>query len=451
MGPRAADERGWFRRLMGRFGADRRAAKLRAQQDEAEAQQATMREERAPTKAMELTAAMSARRFDEAMRVLRAAREGPDEGAVLEALLSALGPPKAHDDEALEGAANDAVSGDAHLPDEHLDALLLALSEVLVARGDRRRACEVLSRARSTSAMVLRADLLCEGVDGLARPAELDLALSLLSKALVADIDAPGARDRWERLRARLGHGAQTTGPSIGATLIAKGGALPFTLVGEVARGGAGVVYEARETLTPSLTRTIALKMIHAPVTSRAQLLHEARVAARFRGVGVVQILDVDVDGGWLTMTWAPGQSLRARLQRQGDANASSTRQWLCSLLATLADVHDAGWIHGDVKPANVLFDAGARPMLGDFGLARAIGQPQTAGSAGYVSPERAAGEPASAGDDVYGVGRLLEDVIAAGWAGDEAESLRMVSAQCLAPKGRRLPDARAVLRELSR
>ncbi len=268
----------------------------------------------------------------------------------------------------------------------------------------------------------------------------------MLSRALRADIDAPGARDRWERLRHKLGVTEDVTPVTVGATLVAKGSTLPFLLVREVARGGAGVVYEARETMG-SLSRTIALKIVHDRGMSRTQLAHEARVAVRFRGPGVIPIHDVDPEAGWLAMSWASGGSLRAHLKQDASASDAVTREtlrWLATLLATLADVHRDGWVHGDIKPANVLFDESQRPLLGDFGLARPVGSPTTPGSAGYVSPERIAGAPCSPQDDVFGIGRIVEDAIAAGFHDDG--KLRAIADRCVSPAAQRPVDAVEVL-----
>ena len=401
----------------------------------------------APRAATLLHDAMVAADYATALRLLRDGRDGPDEGELVEATLAALGPPPA------DGA--DATSAKI-ATDAAREELFLLVAEVLVARGARKKACEVLGRAHSPSALVLRADLLTEGVDGVPARDDLDRALALLSRALVIDIDAPGARDRWERLRHRLGHVEEARGPSIGVTLVATGASLPFTLVREVARGGAGVVYEARERLRDDLTRTIALKMAHADrsrdrVVTRAQLAHEARVAVMFRGPGVVPILDVDVDEGWLAMAWAAGTSLRARLREaRHDDPLATTPTWLVALVETLSDVHAAGWVHGDVKPANVLFDARDRPWFGDFGLARRAGEPNTPGSAGYVSPERTSGAACSPHDDVFGLGKLLHDVLAAGWRTSDASGLQTIADACIAPPDRRPKDAHAVLSLLS-
>ncbi len=72
--------------------------------------------------------------------------------------------------------------------------------------------------------------------------------------------------------------------------------------------------------------------------------------------------------------------------------------------------MHAAGWVHHDVKPANVLFRTPGEPLLSDFGTARRRGEPSPPGSLGFVSPERLAGRASEPRDDVYGFGRILEE-----------------------------------------
>ncbi|MBI2394950.1 MAG: protein kinase [Deltaproteobacteria bacterium] len=378
----------------------------------------------ADTAATRAAHAVAEGRHREALELLRAARDGLDEAPVLDAIL--LSSP--------ESAPRDA--GPAW------DELTLAVADVLVARGERRRACDHLRHARSTAAKVLRADLLCDGLDGAAKPEELDLALALLSEVLRADIDAPGARERWTRLRARLGRGAEIAPAPLGATLLVDGPALPFTIVREIARGGSGVVYEARERLGP-IERTVALKLAHQRDSARTFLAHEARLAVRFRGPNVVPILDVDPDEGWLAMAWAAGGSLRGKLRAGVDPLLASPGPWLRALASVLADVHRAGWVHGDLKPANVLFDEHGAPWLGDFALARPTGAPATPGSAGYVSPERLAGAAYAAADDVFAFGRIVEELIASG-ATDER--FAAIAHACVAESIRRPRDATELL-----
>jgi serine/threonine-protein kinase len=350
--------------------------------------------------------AVSEQKYDDALSMLQKARGGVDEAAVVDAIGFSL------PDEAPRAA----------------DALVLALADVLVDRGERARACEQLKRVRTPAARVLRADLLCEGD---ATDEDLDLALSLYAEALREDLDAPGARERWERLRRRLGRGEAVQQPSMGATLLGPAGALPYTLIREVARGGSAVVYQATAQLLQGKSRTIALKLAHDRKAARTWLAHEARVAIRFRGPGVIPIFDVDPEEGWLAMAWADHGSLREKL-REGKTDPTFLRV----LLSTLADIHAAGFVHGDLKPANVLFDAHDRPWLGDFALARPVGDPATPGSAGYVSPERMKGAPNDPRDDVFAIGKIL----------DELHVHPEVARKCLAPAAQRPASASDVM-----
>jgi serine/threonine-protein kinase len=350
--------------------------------------------------------AVSEQQYDDARSMLQKAQGGVDEAAVVDAIGFSL-------PEETPRAA---------------DALVLLLADVLVDRGERTRACEQLKRVRTPAARVLRADLLCEGD---ATDEELDLALSLYAEALREDLDAPGARERWERLRRRLGRGEAVAQPSMGATLLGPAGALPYTLVSEVARGGSAVVYQATAQLLKGRTRTIALKLAHDRKSARTWLAHEARVAIRFRGPGVIPIFDVDPEEGWLAMAWAAHGSLREKL-REGRTDPAFLRV----LLRTLADIHAAGFVHGDLKPANVLFDAHDHPWLGDFALARPTGDPATPGSAGYVSPERMQGAPCDPRDDVYAIGKIL----------DELRVHPEVARRCLAPAAQRPATAEEAL-----
>jgi serine/threonine-protein kinase len=397
--------------------------------------------EATPSLAQALREALLAGRFDDARASLREAAGGEQEADTLEAALAALG--------SGAGAA-------AQREGEPLDRFRVALAEALLARGGRARAAEVLSPATTPAAWVLRADLLAEGVDGAPTAHDLDRALALLARALRVDLDTPGARDRWERLRARVGAGPAVKAPDLGATVLQAGGTLPYVLRREVARGGAGVVYEAVERLG-AIERTVALKMPHAGGSARDPLGHEARMAVRFRGPAVVPILDCDPEAGWLATPWMAGMSLRERLRASAAGGASdvdprwaSVAQapltWLEPVLEALAAVHAQGFAHGDVKPANVLFDDDGGAWLSDFGLARPFGAPGTPGSAGYVPPERIAGAEVSARDDVFGVGRIVEEILEAGWGQADRARLAALAARANADAAARPEDARALL-----
>jgi serine/threonine-protein kinase len=207
-------------------------------------------------------------------------------------------------------------------------------------------------------------------------------------------------------------------------------------------------VYEA---LDRHLDRRLAVKLYHHPVRHAAQLTHEATVATALAGEGVVRILDVDVDEGWLAMPWCALGALNAYLT-EGDAIlAPPTQRWALSLARALARVHAGGWVHHDVKPANVLLFPPYGSVLTDFGSARRAGDPSVPGSAGYVSPERRAGRVSDPSDDIYGFGRLLEEVLARfGAESDATSSLQALAAACTGPIEERPRDGGELLARMT-
>lgn len=358
--------------------------------------------------------------LEEALRVFAHLRSVPDEGRAIQAVV--------------------ARSAYASVP----EPLLVAVASALVDRGDAAGAERLLGGLSSTPALVLRADLLAGGAGPGARLAE---AIALVERVLLRDIDWPGARERHERWRRGL-HLAEPARPrDPGATLVTSQPKAPFRLVRETGRGGSGVVYEAADA---ELGRPVALKVYHRPDRDRAQLLHEGRVAVQLAGRGIVRVFDVDPAQGWLAMEWAPLGALRTRLQWGDAANLVPIARWAVPLARTLARVHSAGWVHHDVKPANVLLRTADDPLLTDFGTARRRGEPSPPGSMGYVSPERLAGRASDPRDDVYGFGRILEDaldVLAAGVAdADSTRRWRTVSALCTGRDADRPADGAALV-----
>ncbi len=211
--------------------------------------------------------------LEDALRLLARIRATPEEGRAVEQLL-----------------VRDARSP---LP----EPLLVAVASALVDRGEHVAGLRVLERAGSNDALLLRADLL-------ARAGEPAAAVALVERVLLRDLDWPGARERHSRGLAAMGlHRAPTKPDPSSATMMTSAPDAPFALLREIARGGAGVVYEAEDR---ELGRRVALKMYHRPDRDRPQLLHEARVAVALAGPGLVRVFDVDPARGWLAMEWAP-------------------------------------------------------------------------------------------------------------------------------------------------
>src|SRR5690606_21384777 len=114
-----------------------------------------------------------------------------------------------------------------------------------------------------------------------------------------------------------------------------------------------------------------------------------------------------------------------------------------------LARIHGHGYVHADVKPGNVLLRQLHEPVLGDLGIARPIGAPAEGGSPGYVSPERLAGRASDPRDDVYGFGRVIEDVLVRleGAPPEELAPWRSLALRCIGPDDARPADGADLLR----
>jgi hypothetical protein len=196
-----------------------------------------------------------------------------------------------------------------------------------------------------------------------------------------------------------------------------------YTLLRELGRGAAGVVYEA---VHRDLGRTVALKVLRTGFdtdrTALERFRREARACAHVRHPHIVAIYEVgDVDGRpFYAMDYVAGETLAARAKR-GPAQDPLA---LCRSLAGIADalqaLHDAKIVHRDVKPSNVMVRPDGSMMLADFGLARsaeAATLTRTGDALGtplYMSPEQILGERAEvdARTDVYGLGATFYEAL---------------------------------------
>jgi hypothetical protein len=185
-----------------------------------------------------------------------------------------------------------------------------------------------------------------------------------------------------------------------------------------IGQGGMGIVLKAFD---PALHRLVAIKVM-APalagsVTARRRFTREARAAAAVRHEHVVTIHGVhEADGlPYLVMQYIAGESLQARLDRNGPLPISEAVRIGKEVAAGLGAAHAQGLIHRDIKPANILLEDGlARVKITDFGLARLVDNvPLTqsgvvAGTPEYMAPEQARGEPVDHRADLFALGGVL-------------------------------------------
>jgi serine/threonine-protein kinase len=183
-------------------------------------------------------------------------------------------------------------------------------------------------------------------------------------------------------------------------------------------RGGMSEVWAATDT---ELGRRVALKLL-APNADTARFEREARAVASLGHPNITQLYDYGQEDGrpYMVLEYLPGGTLEERLQDGRPLPDRETAQIAAELASGLAHAHSRDVIHRDLKPANVLFDEEGRAKLADFGIARMAAGEGTLteagtvlGTAAYISPEQAAGAPASAASDVYSFGVMLYRMLA--------------------------------------
>ncbi|MGA2255843.1 MAG: serine/threonine-protein kinase [Thermoguttaceae bacterium] len=192
-----------------------------------------------------------------------------------------------------------------------------------------------------------------------------------------------------------------------------------YELVEEIARGGMGVVYKARQI---SLNRTVAVKMILAgQLATKAdhdRFHSEAQAAALLDHPNIVPIFEVGEHQGqhYFSMGYVDGSSLSARLA-EGPLPPKEAAELVSVLAEAVEYAHRQGVIHRDIKPSNILIDCKGRPRITDFGLAKRVDSGsdftatgQVLGTPSYMPPEQAAGQINAVGPaaDVYALGALL-------------------------------------------
>ncbi|MCY3017972.1 MAG: protein kinase [Planctomycetota bacterium] len=198
-----------------------------------------------------------------------------------------------------------------------------------------------------------------------------------------------------------------------------------YELIEELARGGMGVVYKARQI---SLNRTVALKMIltgqlaSAPEVQRFQM--EARAAAALDHPNIIPIYEVGEHEGqqFFSMKLIEGGSLSQRIP-QFVHDPKSAARVLAAVARAVHFAHQRGILHRDLKPANVLLDNDLNPYVMDFGLAKRVEEDSgltqsgaVVGTASYMSPEQASGHSKylTTASDTYSLGAILYEMLTA-------------------------------------
>ena len=195
-----------------------------------------------------------------------------------------------------------------------------------------------------------------------------------------------------------------------------------YQITRRLARGGMATVYTAVDN---RLTRTVAVKVMHVGLGDDAEFARkfdrEARSAARLSHPNVVSVFDQGHDEGrpYIVMEYVDGHTLRDVINAEAPLTPLRALEITEPVLSALACAHEAGLVHRDVKPENVLINGRGQIKVADFGLAKAItSQSSTAtqglliGTVSYLPPELVLNASADARSDVYSAGIVLFELL---------------------------------------
>jgi predicted Ser/Thr protein kinase len=196
-----------------------------------------------------------------------------------------------------------------------------------------------------------------------------------------------------------------------------------YEVLGELGRGGMGVVYRATQ---KGLNRVVALKMLlggtYADEGELARFFVEAEVVAAVRHPNVIQVYEHGQHAArpFLSMEFLPGGSLADLVRAKGKLDPRAAAELVEKVARGVAAAHENGIVHRDLKPANVLLDECGEPKVTDFGLAKRGGRQDMTrtgavmGTPNYMAPEQAAGRTKFVGPaaDIYALGVILYECL---------------------------------------
>jgi serine/threonine-protein kinase len=194
-----------------------------------------------------------------------------------------------------------------------------------------------------------------------------------------------------------------------------------YELEQKIGEGGMARVYRGRDL---RLNRSIAVKVLHSHYATDAGFLqrfhHEAQAAANLRHPNIVDVYDVGQDGDihYIVMEYVEGSDLKAVIARNGPLPIEQAVAIAEAVARALEAAHRIGLVHRDIKPQNIIVGPQGQVKITDFGIAKSnlstamTDTGVTFGTADYISPEQARGQPATPRSDIYSLGVTLYEML---------------------------------------
>ena len=241
------------------------------------------------------------------------------------------------------------------------------------------------------------------------------LAVEIFEKILTFDYHYQDVEQRLAAARSQIQDAPPATPPGATGTRAIGEDGQPgrYQIVGELGRGGMGIVYKAKDT---SLDRLVAYKVLPESLQENSQalrnFLREAKAAAKLNHPNIVTVYDTGAQDGryYIAMELVDGTTLKEILVRRGVIAPAGVMHVLVQMCEAMAYAHDKKVVHRDIKTANVMWTRDKKAKLMDFGLAKVIEEVRNhttvvSGTPYYMSPEQTLGKNIDHRTDIYSLG----------------------------------------------
>ena len=360
-------------------------------------------------------------RFTEAAECYALAGLAEQEAALLEKAGDFL---RSGDTYHREGLDTEAISVLQKVPpeDEDFGRAAAILGDIFASRGQLSIAITKLQQAIGDT------ELSRESIDGYYKLASIYLedgkvreAVEIFEKVMAFDYHHRDVEERLAEARSRLENEepapaapSEEAQAGTGAGRFGRGPeAGRYQIVGELGRGGMGIVYKVQDTV---LDRLVAFKVLPQAVSENPQaitnFMREAQAAAKLNHPNIVTVYDTGEQQGryYIAMEYVEGTTLKEILRRRGPISPSGILHVLMQISEALAYAHEKKVVHRDIKPANVMWARDKKAKLMDFGLAKVVEEARNhttvvAGTPYYMSPEQTLGKNIDHRTDIYSLG----------------------------------------------